>query len=347
MLIEGCVEQVTLVRDDRADLNTTQQLIRHATRLPAGQPKSQPARISPAHSPHTRLCDSPGFIGPKAEAEDIKDQLATFLRDELALELNAEKTLITHARTRAARYLGYEIIVQHGDTKITGGQRAANGKIALRVPLDVIKAKQAPYRRHGKPWHRTAMQNLDDYEIVKAYAAEYRGVVQYYMLASDVWRFKSLRWTAQTSMLKTLAAKHQSTVPKMAARHRAKVQTPHGLRTCFEARVERDGKQPLVARFGGIPLTRNRDAVIIDRIPPRVTYPRKELVTRLLTRRCELCKEPGKVVVHQVRKLASLDKPGQRQPEWAALMIKMQRKTLVVCHTCHDVVHGHPAASTA
>ena len=30
-----------------------------------------------------------GFTGPKAEAEAIKDQLARFLRDELALELNA------------------------------------------------------------------------------------------------------------------------------------------------------------------------------------------------------------------------------------------------------------------
>jgi hypothetical protein len=85
-----------------------------------------------------------GFVGPKAEAEAIKDQLARFLREELALELNRDKTLVTHARTRAARYLGYEIIVQHGDSKITAGRRSANGKIALRVPLDVIKAKRAP-----------------------------------------------------------------------------------------------------------------------------------------------------------------------------------------------------------
>ena len=61
-------------------------------------------------------------------------------------------------------------------------------------------------------------------------------------------------------MLKTLAAKHQSSVKKMAARHRAKVQTPLGLRTCYEARIERDGKPPLVARFGGIPLKRDRNA---------------------------------------------------------------------------------------
>ena len=41
-----------------------------------------------------------GFIGPKAEAEEIKAKLAAFLRETLGLELNQQKTLITHARTQ-------------------------------------------------------------------------------------------------------------------------------------------------------------------------------------------------------------------------------------------------------
>ena len=321
-------------------------LRRQLRSLPVGDPQDPGYR----RLRYSRYADDQllGFIGPKAEAEAIKNQLARFLRDELALELNADKTLITHARTRAARYLGYEIIAQHGDSKITAGQRSVNGKIALRVPLDVIKAKRAPYRRHGKPWHRPAMQNLDDYDIVRTYGAEYRGIVQYYLLATDVWRFTALRWDAQTSMLKTLAAKHQSSVVKMAAKHRAKHSTAHGLRTCYEARVERAGKQPLVARFGGIPLKRNKDAVLTDNIPKRVPYPRKELTRRLLRSRCELCEQPGKVLVHQVRTLASLGKPGPGQPAWAELMARKRRKTLVVCHPCHDAVHnGNHAADTA
>ena len=38
-------------------------------------------------------------------------------------------------------------------------------------------------------------------------------------------------------MLKTLAAKHKSTVTKTAARYKAKAITGHGPRTCFEARL--------------------------------------------------------------------------------------------------------------
>src|SRR5712691_6119123 len=324
----------------------TARALRHELRqIPSGDPQDPGYR----RLRYSRYADDHilGFTGPKAEAEAIKDQLARFLREELALELNPGKTLITHARTRAARYLGYEIIVQHCDTKITNGRRSANGNVALRVPLDVIKAKRAPYRQRGKPWHRPALQNLDDYDIIQAYGAEYRGIVGYYMLARDVWRFNELEWYAKTSMLKTLGAKYQSTVTKMAARYKAKIKTPHGLRTCFEARIGRDGKPDLVARFGGIPLVQKKDAVLTDRVPARPPAPRKELLHRLHTRRCELCGDPAKVVVHQVRKLTSLGAPGPGQPAWAEKMAQIRRKTLVVCAPCHDAIHAQPVTKAA
>jgi len=251
-----------------------------------------------------------GFTGPKAEAEEIREELAAFLREHLKLTLSASKTLITHARTRAARFPGYEIIVQHCDTKITNGRRAANGVIALRVPLDVIKARCAPYRRHGKPWHR-------------------------------------LRWQAETSMLKTLAAKHQSTVTKTAARHKVKITTPDGLRTCFEARVRREGKRDLVARFGGIPLKHNKRAVLSEPRPVPVTMPRKELIFRLRKRWCELCEHGATVAVHHVARLTQLGKPGPGQPAWAALMARKRRKTLIVCQPCHKAIHASPVANAA
>ena len=195
--------QLARARKNR-DRDKARELLRELRQLPSGDPQDPGYR----RLRYTRYADDHllGFTGPKAEAEAIKDQLARFLREELALELNPDKTLITHARTRAARYLGYEIIVQHANDKITSDRRSVNGTIALRVPLDVIKAKRAPYRRHGKPWHRPAMQNLDDYDIIQTYGAEYRGIIGYYLLATDVWRLRDLRWHAVTSMLKTLGA---------------------------------------------------------------------------------------------------------------------------------------------
>ncbi len=297
---------------------------------------------------YVRYCDDHllGFTGPKAEAQEIKIRLATFLREELKLELSESKTLITHARTGAARFLGYEITVQHADRKVTGKRRSVNGIVGLRVPRDVIKAKCAPYLKRGKPERRTQMVNDDDHTIVRTYGAEYRGLVEYYLLAGDVYRLNRLEWVMKTSMLKTLACKHDSTVTKMARRYQATIVTPDGLHRCFQVSVERAGRTPLVARFGGIPLRRKKNAVLTDRIPAPVTVRRKELITRLQTGRCELCKQIGTVDVHQVRKLTDLQRPGHPQPVWDQLMAKRRRKTLVVCATCHTAIHdGQPTTT--
>ena len=329
-------------RGDRAAARDLEKQLRS---LPASDPMDPGYR----RLKYTRYADDHilGFIGPKAEAEEIKAKLAKFLRETLGLELNQQKTLITHARSQHARFLGYDITVQHSRDKITGGRRTVNGTIALRVPRDVIKAQTARYRRRGKPSHRPRLQNLDDYHIVRKYGAEYAGVVNYYLLARDVYRLTTLRWNAESSMLRTLARKHRSSVAKTAAKYKAKIETRDGLRTCFEARRHREGKKDLVTRFGGIILRQDRRAVIRDPVPAPAPYPRKELVRRLRKQECELCETGTTVAVHQVTGLRELGKPGPGQPAWAALMAKMRRKTLIVCAPCHDWIHANPVAHAA
>jgi retron-type reverse transcriptase len=266
--------------------------------------------------------------------------------DDLKLELSEEKTLITHARTQAAKFLGYEVTVAHDDRRVTGGIRRLNGTVQLRVPRTVIKATCAPYLQRGKPVSRPALKDRDDHAIISTYGAEYRGIVQYYLLAGDAWRLSRLEWVMKTSMLKTLAHRHRSTVTKMARKYAAVTATPGGPRRCFEAHVERHGRKPLVARFGSIPLRRQKKAVLDDR-PQGPSRPRqRELVTRLLAGQCEWCEQPGPVEAHQVRKLADLTRTGQPQPAWAKLMAKKRRKTLIVCTPCHTAIHaGNPATA--
>jgi hypothetical protein len=211
----------------------------------------------------------------------------------------------------------------------------------------MVKAQCARYRKHGKPWHRPRLLNLDDYDIVRIYGAEYRGVVNYYLPAQDIWRLSTLEWNAVTSMLKTLAARHRSSVTKMAARHQAKATTSDGLRNCFEARLKREGKKDLVARSGGIILRQDRRAVITDPAPVPFITPRKELIHRPRKRQCELCEHGATVAVHQVAGLADLGKTGPGQPAWAALMAKMRRKTLIICAPCHEHIHANPVTHAA
>ena len=145
-----------------------------------------------------------------------------------------------------------------------------------------------------------------------------------------------------TSMLKTLAARHRSRVTTMANRYKTTIRTPQGPRRCFEARIEREGRKPLIARFGGIPLTRKRTAVLDD-LPSTLFTPRSrprgsQLIDRLQRGLCELCESRTEVQVHQVRSLAELRSAGE-QPAWAQLMLKKRRRTLVVCPPCHGSIH--------
>jgi hypothetical protein len=327
---------------DRAEVRALRKQVRD---LPSVDPQDPDYR----RLRYVRYADDVliGFTGPRAEAETIKQRLAAFLRDDLKLELSQSKTLITHARTGAARFLGYEITVQHNNSVITAGRRTANGSIRLRVPTTVIKAKSARYLLRGKPTHRTPLMNADVHAIINTYGAEYRGIVGYYLLASDVWRLNRLHWVMETSLLKTLAGKHHSSVSKMARKFTATIDTPAGPRKCLQARTDRgEGRKPLIAQFGGIPLTRQKNTILVDREPVPVTR-RKELISRLLTGRCEMCGYTGTVLVHHIRKLTDLEMPGQpEQPDWMKLMAKRRRKTLVVCQACHATIHiGRPTTT--
>ena len=246
------------------------------------------------------------FAGPKEEAEELREQLRVFLHETLKLELSEEKTLITHAVSGAARFLGYEIKSQQCDTKHDRrGCRTTNGNLALRVPVDVIRANCLAYQKKGRVVHRPELANESDYDIVQIYQWEYAGVVNYYRLAHNVSWLHSLHYVMQDSLLRTLANKHKTTIGKLWRRHRSTAPTPHGPRRCLIATLNRAGKTPLVARFGGLSLRREKRAIIRDHIPHCVPR-RTELAKRLLANTCELCGSREQVEVHHVRKLSNL-----------------------------------------
>lgn len=171
-----------------------------------------------------------------------------------------------------------------------------------------------------------------------ALGSKYRGLAQYYMLAGDIRKMHRLRWVMETSMLKTLAGKHRCSVSKMAARYKAKIRTSAGLRTCFEATLEREGMKPQVARFGGFPLARRKMAIITDRLITGPTYPHKELITRLRHGVYEVCGCRDEVRGRHVKALADLDW-SDSAPPWVKLMAARGRKTLVVCGSCYEITH--------
>ncbi|MBO0794989.1 MAG: maturase, partial [Ktedonobacteraceae bacterium] len=291
------------------------------------------------------------FIGPKSEAEEIKRQLTTFLREELKLNLSDEKTLITHARTGAAKFLGYEITTLHNDTKQTkakNGQRkrSINGRVGLRVPRTVLIEKCNRYQKGGKAIHRAELLNESDYTIIATYQLEYRGIVEYYRLAYNLHTLQLLKWIMEISLTKTLASKHKTSVKKIYKKYQTELEVEGRKYKVLQTTVPREGRNPLVATWGGIPLTWDIKATIQDRPGPQWNR-QSELEKRLLAQTCEICgatRMTTQIEVHHIRALKDLQKyDGREKPLWVKVMAARRRKTLVLCHACHDDLHaGRP-----
>ena len=279
---------------------------------------------------YTRYADDQllGFIGPKVEAEQIKQRLRAFLEERLHLRLSQEKTLITHARTRPARFLGYDLITRH----VKEGNRRVNGLISPRVPAGVIREKRSVYRRKGKARIRPGLLNEPDAKILAIYQAEFRG------LAVNVYKLHEVASVMQHSMLRTLAAKYRSSAVKMHRKYGEMVTVEGQEYRVFQASYPRRDGTTGLARFGPFRLKWQRK-VTVEQPPWRPRIRKREVVKRLKRGACELCAHHARTVVHQIRSLRTLNGYDQRL-SWVNTMARMRRRTLFVCDACHRDIHA-------
>ncbi len=284
-----------------------------------------------------------GYIGTKAEARMIKEEIKEFLSG-IDLKLSEEKTLITHATTGRARFLNYEINKANNQKMIEskrGTKRSGNASIWLSIPQDVVEFWESKVRRGEKIIHRTEITDLSDYDIITIYETELQGLINYYSMARNVvTKMSYLRYIWGESLVKTLAAKYKTKGTKIWKKY--KMYTVTG-RKLIGIQIEREGKKPLIATFGRRKIERVIKAPIKDD-KQNMYIKRNELVERLLAKKCELCdKEDIPVYGHHINKLKNLKNKykGRKQPsEWVKRMIEIRRKVLFVCAECHRKIHN-------
>lgn len=285
-----------------------------------------------------------GYIGTKEEAENIKQEIQQFLK-KIELDMSEEKTFITHAMTEKARFLNYEIGYNQADnatseTKAGYTRRNANGQLWFSIPKDVITRWTNKVSKKEKVKHRAELMNDSDYDIIRTYETELQGLINYYSLAHNVRdRMYYLRYTWETSLLKTLSAKSKTKMSVTLKKY--KKYTSEDGRKIVGVTVERTGKKPLIATFGSKPLKRQKNINIQDEQQTIYTT-RNELIVRMLADTCEICGSTEDVEAHHIKKLADLKKKWEGKPEkpkWVQKMIAIRRKTLFTCQKCHLKIH--------
>ena len=282
-------------------------------------------------------------IGTKAEAEELKAWLEDYLREELHLELSAEKTLITHASQRV-RFLGYDITrwkrsrIRRIHTKQGSITRRTGGyQLRLLMPQDKIAGFAKKYgdisNWHGK--HRNDLLNLSEVEILLIYNAEVRGFLGYYALADNLTKeAHRILWLTTGSCFRTIAAKRQSTVKKVT---RSLKRGPRS----YGMTLKPEGKPEKVYELLASTRQLKKGAIThqhLDLLPATMKYQsRTELGKRLCANQCEWCgTREGKMEVHHVRKLGNLT----GKAPWERQMMQRRRKTMVLCVQCHDELHA-------
>lgn len=285
-----------------------------------------------------------GFAGPKNEAEEIKEEIANYLRG-LKLQMGKEKTFITHAANEQARFLGYAISVMWVNDRLSysgkSKKRNLNGVIRLSIPKELIRQKVKAYMHKGKPAPYLRLKNESDATIVDTFQARYRGLVNFYQYAHDIHRFSKLKWVMETSLTQTLAMKHHTSVRKIYKKHTTYIRKEGRQYKVLQVVVKGESRDYSFI-WGAIPLQRTKIGYgkpINDKI---IEFPMttSEIVLRLQKGECEVCNGPAEEV-HHVRKLKDLKRKwqGKEVPKHVYRMIQMNRKTLVVCKTCHQKIH--------
>jgi group II intron reverse transcriptase/maturase len=297
------------------------------------------------------------FAGPKEEAESIKREIQTFLREQLKLEMNNEKTLITHARSEHARFLNYDISIYHNDDMLARKKnepsvrtRSVNGKVRLGIPYGLTQEKAQPYTRKGKVIADAALLAFSDAHIIDIYQSRYRGLAEYYKYAVDRHELGSLKNVMQAALVKTLMQKYKLSISQVYRKYRGKVLVDDYEYITLQVEVPTKRGTRLIY-WGAVPLkVVNIGTGQIDDTKFVSFEYRSDLIRRLQADKCELCGSEDNCEVHHVRKLSDLKQKwaGRKEkPMWVARMIAMERKTLIVCHECHRKIHaGEPTPSS-
>ena len=283
-----------------------------------------------------------GVIGSKEDALRIKEDIKSFLSENLALELSEEKTLITHTG-KSAKFLGYEITVtrnNHQRRDVQGRLRRTYGKrVRLNVSMATLRDKLLEYGameiklRNGKeiwkPKCRSGLIFNDDLEILDRYNRETVGFCNYYLIANNCVVLHNFRYIMEYSMYKTFAGKYRSTVRKINKKYR--------LNKLFTVKYEQKGV--IKSRtFYKTSFKRRTTAFngSCDIEPYSIAdVSRTNLTDRLKAEKCELCGATGKLIMHHVRNLKDL----KGKESWKRLMSARKRKTIALCPSCHRLRH--------
>lgn len=284
-----------------------------------------------------------GIIGSQADCILVRDLIHKFLLDELNLNLNLEKTKITHARDSAAHFLGTDIRVTPLDKRplrsyVRGGITIRSQSITntlLMAPLKKLVGKLTDkgFARHGaNPTSLGRMIHFEEVQIVKYFYQIWLGISTYYSFADNYGGLGRIHYILKYSCILTLATK-------------LKLYTARRVFKKYGKDIEiKDSKGKVLASFPNVSLAKPK-TFHTTKVTDLNPFNRLERLSKAkfrtksaLGRACLACGTLENIEMHHVRKIRDSSR-AIKKDYLTSMMSRMNRKQIPLCRPCHIKYH--------
>jgi group II intron reverse transcriptase/maturase len=292
-----------------------------------------------------------GITGPHELAVKIREEVRTFLKDSLRLELSMEKTKITHLGSEFAKFLGHYIRASTLTQNISSRRisidgkllnwRKSTGKPKILVPINLIKQKLIDYgfgNEKGFPKYVGRFLFLSDYDIIQRYNSILRGFMNFYNMAENRSSLNELVYILEYSLAHTLGAKHQLSLKQVFKKYgkpiRAKLSGLEKAKTVVFDKPISLSAEYLNDKYART--TRYGKALAFVEIDPLQKFINRIKERNILELPCIICGTEDNIEMHHLKRL----KDTKDKSTLIKVMSTMRRKTIPLCMACHDKVHA-------
>jgi retron-type reverse transcriptase len=155
-----------------------------------------------------------GITGPKTDAIEIRDLISTFL-STLGLELNKEKTKISHIVDSGFFFLGTQIfrLARGGAKRAPRGRRRVTPRLVLHAPIRKLLStlrEQGFLKGDFRPTAKRGIVPMDHADILRFYNQKILGILNYYSFVDNRSSLWSIVHLMKESCALTLALKYRT-----------------------------------------------------------------------------------------------------------------------------------------
>lgn len=282
--------------------------------------------------------------GTKEEANRYKESIEKFIKEELKMVLDKEKTLITHIND-GINFLGYTLkmykknqkklkkvlIYRAGKfsrtTKVTTSRKINifPDKSRLLSMLKLHKYCDSQFFPKGLPgWGQ-----IDEYHIVLKYRQIFVGLYNYYNKCDNLYILYRISYILKFSCAKTLALRKRRSMSKIFAQY------GKNLKITKETYLDNQRKLDFV-EFPNLPELRSKrpatNTLLQDSDPFKVSQNWRTSVKLFLN--CCICGSDDNIAMHHTNSLRKVKL--KERNSYNYVMSSLNRKQIPVCKKCHD-----------